>query len=73
MTSLDSAQDRSLGSGLLLSWNGGKAGQSILDFVTLVTTLGADFEPSTKRIAIFDNDGTLWSEQIVDFRMVGRL
>ena len=64
-TSLGSARDRSLGAGLLLSWNDGKAGQSILDFITRVTTLGADFEPPAKRIATFDNDGTLWSEQIL--------
>jgi hypothetical protein len=59
--------------GSLPSWNDGKAKQSIVEFVTRVTTPGADFEPPAKRIATFGNDGTLWSEQIVDFRMVGRL
>jgi hypothetical protein len=34
---------------------------------------GADFEPAAKRIATFDNDGTLSSEQIVDLIIVGRL
>jgi hypothetical protein len=72
-TPLDSARDRSLEAGLLLSWNDGKTGQSIPDFVTRITTLGTNFEPAAKRIATFGNDGPLWSEQIVDFRMVGRL
>jgi hypothetical protein len=58
---------------LLLSCNDGKAGQSILDFVTRITTLGADIEPPAKRIATFGNDGTLSSEQIVDLIIVGRL
>jgi hypothetical protein len=41
--------------------------------VARVTMSGADFEPAAKRIATFDNDGTLSSEQIVDLRIVGRL
>jgi len=41
--------------------------------VTRVTMSGADFEPAAKRIATFDNDGTLSSEQIVDLIIVGRL
>ena len=50
--------------GLLASWNDGKAKQSILDFVRRVTTKsGPDFVPVPERIAVFDNDGTLWAEQ----------
>lgn len=48
----------------LPSWNDGLAKQSIIAFVTKVTTAGSpDFVPPAERIATFDNDGTLWSEQ----------
>lgn len=48
----------------LPSWNDGPAKQSIIAFVTKVTTAGSpDFVPPAERIATFDNDGTLWSEQ----------
>jgi hypothetical protein len=47
----------------LPSWNDATAKQSILGFVERVTTQGADFVPPPERIAVFDNDGTLWSEQ----------
>ncbi len=48
----------------LPSWNDGKAKQSIINFVTKVTKQGSlDFVPADKRIATFDNDGTLWVEQ----------
>jgi haloacid dehalogenase-like hydrolase len=52
------AQDR------LPSWNDGKPKRAILDFVMRVTKKGgADYVPPTRRIAVFDNDGTLWTEQ----------
>ena len=48
----------------LPSWNDGKAKQSIRDFVAAVTREGsADFVPVPERVAVFDNDGTLWCEQ----------
>jgi phosphoserine phosphatase len=48
----------------LPSWNDGTAKQSILDFVRRVTTAGSpEFVSVTERIAVFDNDGTLWAEQ----------
>ena len=48
----------------LPSWNDGKAKQSIVAFVEKVTTPGSpDFVPVPERIAVFDNDGTLWCEQ----------
>lgn len=54
----------------LPSWNGGKAKQAILDFVGKVTQEGGpDFVPSERRIATFDNDGTLWAEQPVYFQL----
>jgi phosphoglycolate phosphatase-like HAD superfamily hydrolase len=48
----------------LPSWNEGSTKQSILDFVRTVTTPGGPhFVKPEERIAVFDNDGTLWSEQ----------
>lgn len=53
----------------LPSWNDGPAKQAILDFVKRVTVEGAvDFVPVPERIAVFDNDGTLWSEQPIYFQ-----
>jgi hypothetical protein len=48
----------------LPSWNDTATRQAIVKFVTDVTTEGAaSFVPPAERIAVFDNDGTLWSEQ----------
>ncbi len=48
----------------LPSWNEGPARQSIVEFVTRTTTAGSgDWVPVPERIATFDNDGTLWTEQ----------
>lgn len=48
----------------LPTWRDGAAKLAILDFVTRVTTVGhPDFVPPADRIAVFDNDGTLWAEQ----------
>jgi haloacid dehalogenase-like hydrolase len=48
----------------LPSWNDGPAKQSIISVIERVTTPGSpDFVPVAERIATFDNDGTLWSEQ----------
>jgi phosphoglycolate phosphatase-like HAD superfamily hydrolase len=53
----------------LPSWNDGAAKKSITDFVAHVTTEGgADFVPPAERIAVFDNDGTLWCEQPIYFQ-----
>ncbi|MDZ4287659.1 MAG: HAD family hydrolase, partial [Prosthecobacter sp.] len=50
----------------LPSWNEGLAKQSIVTFVEKVTKEGSpDFVPVPERIAVYDNDGTLWSEQPV--------
>ncbi len=50
----------------LPSWNEGKTKQSIVTFVKRVTKPGSpDFVPPAERIATFDNDGTLWCEQLV--------
>jgi phosphoglycolate phosphatase-like HAD superfamily hydrolase len=54
----------------LPSWNDGATKKSITDFVSRVTTPGTpDFVPAEKRIATFDNDGTLWCEQPVYFQV----
>jgi phosphoglycolate phosphatase-like HAD superfamily hydrolase len=48
----------------LPSWAEGAAKQTIIQFVTDVTAPGAaTFVPAEDRIAVFDNDGTLWVEQ----------
>jgi phosphoglycolate phosphatase-like HAD superfamily hydrolase len=52
-----------VGSDLLPSWNEGPTKQSIVNFVRGVTTAGNPrFVKPEERIAVFDNDGTLWSE-----------
>jgi hypothetical protein len=48
----------------LPSWNEGAKKQAILDFVAKATKEGSpDFVALPERIAVFDNDGTLWAEQ----------
>jgi len=48
----------------LASWNDGASRSAIVDFVDRVTDEGnADFVPPAERIAVFDNDGTLWCEK----------
>jgi phosphoserine phosphatase len=48
---------------VLPSWNDGVAKRAILDFVAKVTTENSPtFVPAADRIAVFDNDGTLWVE-----------
>jgi phosphoserine phosphatase len=53
----------------LSSWNDTAPKKAIVVFVERVTTPGApDFVPEPERIAVFDNDGTLWAEQPVYFQ-----
>jgi len=53
----------------LPSWNDGSAKQEILAFITRVTKEGTpDFLPLAERIAVFDNDGTLWPENPLPFQ-----
>jgi hypothetical protein len=48
----------------LASWNDGAARQAIVRFVEEVVHAGGpNYVPPAERIAVFDNDGTLWSEQ----------
>jgi len=54
----------------LSSWNDGVAKQSIVDFVAKVTDQGGPgYVAPAERIAVFDNDGTLWSEQPMYFQL----
>lgn len=54
----------------LPSWNDGETKQSIIDFVNEVTDPNsANFVEPINRIATFDNDGCLWSEQPYYFQL----
>jgi phosphoglycolate phosphatase-like HAD superfamily hydrolase len=55
---------------LLPSWNDGPTKRAILDFIARTTQPGGrDWVPVPERIACFDNDGTLWTEQPVYFQI----
>lgn len=50
--------------GPLASWNDGPSKRAIVAFVDAATKAGSPgFVPEAERIAVFDNDGTLWAEQ----------
>jgi phosphoserine phosphatase len=50
----------------LPSWNEGKSKEAIIDFAVRTSTAGSsDYVPVNERIAVFDNDGTLWCEMPV--------
>jgi phosphoglycolate phosphatase-like HAD superfamily hydrolase len=54
----------------LPSWRDGGAKRTIVKFVADVTREGSPaFVPPAERIAVFDNDGTLWSEQPLYFQL----
>jgi len=54
----------------LPSWNDGAAKKAIVASVERVTKKGApDYVPTSERIAVFDNDGTLWAEQPMYFQL----
>ncbi len=54
----------------LPSWNDGASKQAIVAFVERVTaTDSAGFVRPAERIAVFDNDGTLWAEQPMYFQL----
>jgi phosphoglycolate phosphatase-like HAD superfamily hydrolase len=64
MTVLPAAIETTERESPLPSWNEGAAKQSIVNFVRGVTTPGdPQFVKAEDRVAVFDNDGTLWSEQ----------
>ncbi|WP_110685887.1 HAD family hydrolase [Salinicola aestuarinus] len=54
----------------LPSWQAGEPKSAIIEFVDRTTNAdGEDFVPREQRIAVFDNDGTLWSEQPYYFQL----
>jgi len=58
------------GQDALPSWVDGPAKHAIVAFVNRVTRKGSpQFVPPDERIATFDNDGTLWSEQPIYFQL----
>ena len=60
-----------LGAAVLPSWNQGEPRDSIIAFVERVSDPnGADFVPTDERIAVFDNDGNLWSEKPAYFQLL---
>ena len=55
----------------LPSWSDGPSKEAIVEFVEQVTREGGpDYVPAPERIAVFDNDGTLWSERPVYFQLL---
>src|ERR1700687_6462916 len=59
-----------LGETPLPSGNEAPTKQSIINFVRGVTTAGsAQFVKPEERVAVFDNDGTLWTEQPMYFQL----
>ena len=55
----------------LASWAEGPAKAAIMEFVARVTDPDhPDFVPEEERIAVFDNDGTLWAEQPTYFQLL---
>jgi heat shock protein HslJ len=67
---LDSGPGASTSGDSLPSWNDTAPKKAIVAFVEKVTKEGgADFVPVPERIAVFDNDGTLWAEQPAYFQL----
>jgi len=55
----------------LSSWNESSTTRAIAEFVERVTTEGGpDYVPPSERIAIYDNDGTLWCEKPMPVEVV---
>ncbi len=55
---------------LLASWAETPTRRTIIDFVDAVSTVGSDeFVPEAERIAVFDNDGTLWTEKPIPIQL----
>ncbi len=54
----------------LPSWNDGETKTAIISYVKDVTNPKSEnFIPISERISTFDNDGTLWSEQLMYFQL----
>ena len=58
-------------SDVLPSWSDGASRTTIVEFVERVAKPGgAEYVAPQDRIAVFDNDGTLWSEMPADFQLL---
>jgi phosphoglycolate phosphatase-like HAD superfamily hydrolase len=56
--------------GMLASWRDTPTRTAIIAFVDKVTTEdGPEFVPPAERVAVFDNDGTLWSEKPIPIQL----
>jgi len=51
---------------MLTSWNDGATTRAIVEFVERTVSSAV---PAEERVAVFDNDGTLWCEQPVPVQM----
>lgn len=60
--------DKEIGEALP-SWEESGTKNRIIDFVQMTTDTSGQFVPEADRIAVFDNDGTLWSEQPMYFQL----
>jgi len=70
-TELAAADSTTVAADPLASWNATANKKAIVDFVTSITTLGnPKFVAEKDRIAVFDNDGTLWCEQPLYFEVL---
>ncbi len=57
-------------SATLGSWNDTPAKQAIVEFVDRVTReRSSDYVPPSERVAVFDNDGTLWCEKPIQIEI----
>ena len=55
---------------MLASWNDDEARDAIVAFVRSVSSEGSgSFVEPAERVAVFDNDGTLWSEQPIPVQL----
>jgi hypothetical protein len=55
---------------LLASWNDTATRRAIVTFVQAVSSEDSGrFVPPAERVAVFDNDGTLWSEKPIPIQL----
>ena len=54
---------------MLDTWNDTATRAAIEAYVSSVTADGPDFVPPEERIAVFDNDGTLWTEKPIPIQL----
>lgn len=67
---IGSAPGRTVNAADLPSWNETKSKAAIVEFVQRVTDKKSkDYVPPAERIAVFDNDGCLWSERPIYFQV----